>query len=286
MQLQSTMRPLTFSLFLLTGLSGQSFDPHLPLPVPAVEGAVQESPKVHYIDIRAGSGRPAAGASQRYSLLYTGWLRDGKQFSAATDPKSPFVFIPGRRQVIAGFELGFDGMREGGKRRLFLPYQLAYGVHGNPPGVPPRAELIFDIELLSVEDVPDEVAAADLLLTWSNYEERILALAQAVPESKYDWRPAPGKHSFRELLQAIIAGNQRWLGIAMSTQPKEAVTLAESFAAVRKAMEGTRGGTLIHEVRFSGKTSTQRGAFIAMEAQMAEYCGEAVVYAELMGLTK
>ncbi len=279
------MRLIAVSLFLLTGLCAQSFDPRLPAPVPPVEGAVQESPKVHYIDVRQGTG-PLAGAGQRYRLLYTGWLRDGKQFSAVTDPKNPFVFIPGRRQVIAGFELGFDGMRVGGKRRLFLPYQLAYGVRGNPPGVPPRAELIFDVELLSVEDVPNEQPAADLLLTFSSLEDKVLELAKSVPEDKYDWRPAPGMRSFREVLQAIATSNQRLLAIAMSAPPNESATLAESFSAVRKAMESARGGTLIHEVRFSGQTTNQRGVFIALEAQIAEHFGEAMTYARLMGIAK
>ena len=282
------MRPLVFSLILLTCACAhayaQSFDPRLPAPVPPVEGSVQESPKVHYIDVSPGSG-PVTGSnsSQRYTLLYTGWLRNGKQFSAAMDPKNPFVFVTGRRQVIAGFELGFDGMRVGGKRRLFLPYQLAYGVRGNPPGVPPRAELIFDVELLSVEDVPDEPAAADLLLTLSEYEDQALALAKTVPESKYDWRPAPGMRSFREVLQAIIAGNQNLLAIAAPPAPKPAASLAESFSAVRKAMEGARGGTLIHETRLAGKLTTQRGVFIALETQLAERLGEAKVYALLIG---
>ena len=279
------MRSLALSVFLLTGLCAQSFDPRLPAPVPSVVGRVEESPKARYIEVRLGTG-PLAGASQRYRLLYTGWLREGKQFSAVTDPANAFVFIPGRRQVIAGFELGFDGMRVGGKRRLFLPYQLAYGVRGNPPGVPPRAELIFDVELLSVEDVPDELAAADLLLTFSEYENKVLELAKTVSESKYDWRPAPGMRSFREILEAIISGNQRLLAVAVSAPAKEPATLAESFSTVRKAMESARGGTLIHEVQFSGKTTNQRAVFIAMEAQIAEHLGEAMVYARLMGTAK
>jgi FKBP-type peptidyl-prolyl cis-trans isomerase/DinB superfamily len=283
--IQSTMRSLAVCSFMLASLCAQSFNPHLPAPVPPVDGAVQESPKVHFIDVRTGSG-PMAGASQRYSLLYTGWLRDGKKFSAVMDPKEPFVFVPGRRQVIAGFELGFDGMRVGGKRRVFLPYQLAYGVRGNPPGVPPRAELIFDIELLSVEDVADELAAADLLLTLSDYQDKVMALTKAVPDDKYDWRPAPGMRSFREVLQAIIAGNQGLLAIATSAPPQPAATLAESFSAVRKAMESARGGTLIHETSLSGKTTTQRGVFIALEANMAECLGEATVYARLIGLER
>ena len=102
-------------LFLLPCLFGQNFDPKLPAPVPGVDGSLEESPKVRYIDVRKGDG-PLAAAGQRYTLVYTGWLRDGKKFSSADDPQHPFQFVPGRRQVIAGFELGFDGMRVGGKR--------------------------------------------------------------------------------------------------------------------------------------------------------------------------
>ena len=280
--------------FLLwAGLFGQNFDPRLPAPVPAVEGDVQESPKVHFIDVRQGAGALAAASNQRYTLVYTAWLRDGKQFSAVTDPKNPFQFIPGRRQVIAGFELGFDGMRVGGKRRLFLPYQLAYGVRGNPPGVPPHAELIFDIELLSVEDVPAEVAAADLLLTLSDLETKVMAIAKAVPENQYDRRLAPGTNSFREVLQAMTASNQRLLAIAIAAPPQETGTLAQetgtlaqSFSDVRRAMESARGGTLVHELQFAGKTTTQRGVFIALESQIAEYLGEATVYARMIATAK
>jgi peptidylprolyl isomerase len=52
--------------------------------------------------------------------------------------------------LIAGWETGFEGMKVGGKRRLFIPYQLAYGELGRPPRIPAKAELIFDVELLAV----------------------------------------------------------------------------------------------------------------------------------------
>ncbi|HUD73464.1 MAG TPA: FKBP-type peptidyl-prolyl cis-trans isomerase [Terracidiphilus sp.] len=68
--------------------------------------------------------------------------------------------------VIAGWDQGFYGMRVGGKRRLFIPYQLAYGARGRPgpdashPGIPRKADMIYDIELISVAELPDRGAAA------------------------------------------------------------------------------------------------------------------------------
>jgi uncharacterized damage-inducible protein DinB len=291
--------------FVLGCLTGQSFDPKLPAPAPPVEGPVQESPKVHYIDVRKGTG-PVAAAGQRYSLVYSGWLRDGTKFSSADDAKHPFQFVQGRRQVIPGFELGFDGMRVGGKRRVFLPFQLAYGERGNPPAIPARAELIFDLELLAVEDVAHQPAAAELLLPFSEYEHKAMGLAKAVPEEKYDWRPAPGIRSFREVFLHIAYGNQLLLNVA-TQEPSQAElekqidtnaraegqpvtkqqvldTLAASFTAARKAMESARGGVLIHETQFFGQTTTQRGVFIALETHVAEHLGQAIAYGRMNGI--
>ena len=59
----------------------------------------------------------------------------------------------GKRKVIPGWDAGFEGMRVGGKRRLFIPYQLAYGEKGRGK-IPPKAELVFDVELMDVQDAP------------------------------------------------------------------------------------------------------------------------------------
>ncbi|HVG26203.1 MAG TPA: FKBP-type peptidyl-prolyl cis-trans isomerase, partial [Acidobacteriaceae bacterium] len=61
----------------------------------------------------------------------------------------PISFPYGAHQVIAGWDTGFEGMHVGGKRRLFVPYQLAYGELGRPPVIPPKTMLVFDVELVS-----------------------------------------------------------------------------------------------------------------------------------------
>ena len=127
--------------------------------IPAVDGTPVELLAMRMIEILPGTGA-AAEPGQEYEVHYTGWLRDGMKFDSSVDRHEPFKFVQGRRQVIAGWEAGFEGMRIGGKRRLFVPYPLAYGEKGRGK-IPPKAELIFDVELLGVRNVP-EVAAAKI----------------------------------------------------------------------------------------------------------------------------
>ena len=61
---------------------------------------------MHYIDIVAGTGAPAAPGKQ-YTVHYTGWLRDGTKFDSSVDRKEPLKFVQGRRLVIAGWDVGF-----------------------------------------------------------------------------------------------------------------------------------------------------------------------------------
>ncbi len=92
--------------------------------IPEVDGKAVDQAILRYIDVKPGTG-PAAAPGQKYTVHYTGWLRDGKKFDSSVDRNEPFSFVQGRRQVIAGWEAGFEGMKVGGKRRLIIPYQFA-----------------------------------------------------------------------------------------------------------------------------------------------------------------
>src|SRR5213083_2740565 len=113
----------------LASAGAQTFDPKMPAPVPEAPGKVVATATLRFIDTKIGDGAVAAPA-QEYTVHYTGWLRDGTKFDSSVDRGKPFMFVQGRRQVIAGYDIGFAGMKVGGKRRLFLPYQLAYGEKG------------------------------------------------------------------------------------------------------------------------------------------------------------
>jgi hypothetical protein len=281
------------------------FDPKMPTSVPEVNGTVVENFSMHYIDIAVGTGAPAAPGKE-YTVHYTGWLRDGTKFDSSVDRKEPLKFVQGKRLVIAGWEAGFEGMKVGGKRRLFIPYQLAYGEAGRDQ-IPPKAELIFDVELLGVTEVPAVPAAADILLSFSDSEHKVLALAKVVPEEKYSWRPAKGVRSFGEVFVHIISANQLLMKLATSapsademkaafeeqtklekqTLSKEKIVamLTESFAAVRKSLESARPGQLAQPADFFGTATTRRGIFVNLDVHIAEHLGQAIAYARMNGIT-
>ena len=104
-------------------------------------------------DLIVGKGKKAA-SGDLVSVRYVGVLFDnGKEFDASwkgKGPGQPFQFPLGAGQVIPGWDQGVLGMRVGGRRKLIIPADLAYGAQGYPPSIPADAALIFDIDLEKV----------------------------------------------------------------------------------------------------------------------------------------
>jgi FKBP-type peptidyl-prolyl cis-trans isomerase len=100
-------------------------------------------------DVRVGTGKEAK-SGQQVVVNYRGMLTDGTVFDESYKRGEPFDFVLGQGSVIKGWDLGVAGMKEGGKRRLIIPSDLAYGDPGRPPTIPPKAALVFDVELLKV----------------------------------------------------------------------------------------------------------------------------------------
>ena len=103
-----------------------------------------------YVDLIVGEG-PAAVSGKEVTVHYTGTFPNGKKFDSSVDRCKPFTFKLGEGRVIKGWDEGVAGMRIGGKRRLFIPPELAYGKRGAGSAIPPDAELHFEVELLGVE---------------------------------------------------------------------------------------------------------------------------------------
>jgi peptidylprolyl isomerase len=160
----------------------------LPPGVPrVVHGLVKMPIALRYEDIKVGPG--ALGESGKlWHLKYTGWrAADGVKFDSWDDHRQPDfgsdgkpktgpdgkpvmkdpepIAIPqGMGRVIPGFDYGLEGMKIGGKRRIFIPWQMAYGTRAIPdhtdaehqvhPGIPAKSDLIFDVELVDVTEMP------------------------------------------------------------------------------------------------------------------------------------
>ena len=112
-------------------------------------GAAPTSLKVE--DLIEGKGA-AAKAGDKLSVRYVGTLyKNGKEFDSSWKRgKAPFQFTLGQHQVISGWDQGLQGMKVGGRRRLTIPADLAYGAQGQPPTIPPNSPLVFDVDLTKI----------------------------------------------------------------------------------------------------------------------------------------
>lgn len=157
----------------------------LPPGIPPVKAPIRTifTVSLRYQDIKVGTG-PLAEPGKLFKVQYTGWrAADGVKFDSSYDHRAPMFdkdrkpilgpdgkpkfgeaqpmpFVQGRGGAIPGFDQGFVGMHVGGKRRMFIPWQMAYGTREIPdrgpehPGIPAKSDLIFDVELVDVTDLP------------------------------------------------------------------------------------------------------------------------------------
>ncbi len=126
-------------------------------PVNAQETKKTEKPTMQktasgleYILIEPGKGnQPKAG--QKVQVHYRGTLKDGTEFDSSYNRGKPLSFTLGVGQVIKGWDEGIALLKPGGKAKLIIPPQLAYGARGVPPTIPPNSTLVFDVELIAIQ---------------------------------------------------------------------------------------------------------------------------------------
>lgn len=114
------------------------------------------NPQVQGQDVTVGTGKVAEPGTV-VSVLYVGMLQDGKVFdSSEAHGGAPLVFALGTEGLIPGFQIGINGMKEGGERRIAVPPELGYGnqdfkdASGNVV-IPANSTLVFDLKLVKVE---------------------------------------------------------------------------------------------------------------------------------------
>jgi peptidyl-prolyl cis-trans isomerase A (cyclophilin A) len=116
--------------------------------------AIQSASGLIYLLEKAGDKKPVNGS--KMSIHYRGtFLADGKQFDASYDRGQPMDFSYKVNRMIPGFEEGLGMLGSGGKAKLIIPYFLAYGKGGRPGAIPAYADLVFDVEVLSIQ-APDK----------------------------------------------------------------------------------------------------------------------------------
>lgn len=114
--------------------------------------AMIRRPSGLYVQVLAEGRGPPATPGDGMRVHYRVWLPSGVQIDASYDhdPPEPLDMVLGETPLIDGWVEGVTGMRVGERRRLVIPYQLAYGPEGHPAGIPPYSPLVYEVELVAL----------------------------------------------------------------------------------------------------------------------------------------
>jgi hypothetical protein len=232
-------------------------------------------------ETQVGAGAEAV-ADSVLTVNYEGRLADGTEFGSSRN--KPFSFMLGRRQVIAGWEAGFYGMRAGGRRRLLIPWQLGYGT--TPVGIIPAcSDLIFEVELLAVTELPRNSVANEVQEPFQRMRSALRTVAQKFPILMQDWRPSEGAESLREIVRGTTVRVNTLVDAmrAEDVNPRSPVpggtdvdvweSLEICMSTVEALMQATRIGLLNSNCTIQGELTTQRGVFVAIDVELAECLG-------------
>ncbi len=113
-------------------------------------GNATERPSgLRFIVRTPGTGEATPQRGQEVTVNYEGrLLRDGRKFDSSYDRHTPFTYRCGVDRLIVGWDAVIAEMKKGEKRTVIIPWWLAYGASGRPPVIPPKASLVFELELL------------------------------------------------------------------------------------------------------------------------------------------
>ena len=125
-----------------------------PLAASGSAGSPTDPQEIIKDDLKPGSGDRVVKKGDEIKVNYVGTLlKGGKKFDENTSAEDPFTFTVGEG-VIEGWSEGVIGMKKGGKRKLTIPWKMAYGDKGSPPKIPGKAPLVFEIDLIGWADEP------------------------------------------------------------------------------------------------------------------------------------